>query len=77
MNWATTMAGNADNAANDRIPAEDNAQDGVESGSWSPHQVWLTRIKQPRDSQQALPGRSAMKLTIQSPGPHFWPRATR
>jgi len=77
MNWATTMASNADNAANNRIPTEENAHDGVESGSWSPHQVWLTRIEQPRDSQQPLPGRSAMNRTIHSPRSHFWLRATR
>jgi len=74
MSWATTMASNADNAAHNRTPTEDNALGGVESGSWNPHQVWLTRIKQPRDSRQYLPERSAMKLTMQSPRSHFWTR---
>jgi hypothetical protein len=77
MNWANTMAGNADAAANNRIPGDESAQDGVQTGSWDPHQVWLTRVKQPRDSRQRLPEQSAMKLTIQSPGSHFWTRATR
>jgi hypothetical protein len=71
MSWATTMAGNADNAAHHRNPSEDNTHDGVESGSWNPHQVWLTRIKQPRDSRQYLTERSATKLTIQSPRSHL------
>lgn len=47
MNWASTMASNADDAANNRIPGDDSAQDEVGSGSWDPRQVWLTRVKQP------------------------------
>ena len=77
MNWATTMASNADNAANNRISSVDTAHDDAESGSWSPHQVWLTRIKQPRESRQPLPERSATKSTAQSPRSYFWTRATR
>ena len=76
MNWATTMAGNANNAANSRVLNDEIAPGDVESGSWNPHQVWLTRIKQPRD-QQRLPERSAMKVTAQSARSPFWARATR
>jgi hypothetical protein len=77
MNWASTMASNADDAASDRIPSEESARDDVGSGSWDPHQVWLTRVKQPRDNRQRLPARPATRLTIESPGPHFWTRAAR
>jgi hypothetical protein len=71
------MAGNADNAANNRVLGDDDARAGAESGSWDPHQVWLTRVKQPRDSRQRLSERSAMKPTTKSPGSPFWMRATR
>ncbi|MEY2919295.1 MAG: hypothetical protein RL261_600 [Pseudomonadota bacterium] len=77
MDWASTMAGNADNAESNRISSDDSAQDGVSSGSWDPHQVWLTRVKQPRDNRPRLPARSAHKLAIESPGSHFWTRAAR
>ena len=71
MNWANTMASNADDAANNRIHSDDSAQHNVVSGSWDPHQVWLTRVKQPRDDRQ-LPSRQSS----QSTGSNFWTRAT-
>jgi len=71
------MASNAVDAANNRIPSDESARDDVGSGSWDPHQVWLTRVKQPRDSRQRLPARSAMKLAMESPASHFWTRGAR
>ena len=69
MNWARTMAGNAENAANNRLPSDDSVQDEIESGSWDLQPVWLTRMKQPRDGRQRLPERSAMKAIVQAPLP--------
>lgn len=77
MNWANTMAGNADDAANNRVPSDDGAQRNVVSGAWDPHQVWLTRVKQPRDGRQLPPKPLPVKLSSQSAGSHLWTRATR
>jgi hypothetical protein len=76
MNWAKTMAENADDAANNRVSGDDSAQRNVESGSWDPHQVWLTRVKQPRDGRQGLSNPPAKKSS-QVTQSYFWTRAAR
>lgn len=76
MNWANTMAGNADDAANNRVSGDDSARRNVESGAWDPHQVWLTRVKQPRDSRQG-PSNPPAKKPSQAAQSYFWTRAAR
>ena len=76
MNWANTMAGNADDAANNRVSGDDSAQRNVESGSWDPHQVWLTRVKQPRDERQE-PSSPPARQSPQATQAYFWTRAAR
>jgi hypothetical protein len=71
------MAGNADNAANDRTLSDESTQDEAGFGSWDPHQVWLTRVKQPRDSRHRLPKQTATKQTLESLRLRFWTRTTR
>ena len=76
MNWANTMAGNADDAANNHVSVDDSAQRNVNSGSWDPHQVWLTRVKQPRDGRQ-WPSNPPSKQSSKSTPAYFWTRAAR
>jgi hypothetical protein len=61
MNWASAMAGKANDAANDCVPSDPVAQRTVGPGAWDPHQVWLTRIKQPRDRRRHQPDQSPQK----------------
>jgi hypothetical protein len=61
MNWASTMAGNANDAANKRAPGDQGTPRSVRPAPWDPHQVWLTRVKQPRDSRQYPPYPSPQK----------------
>jgi hypothetical protein len=49
MNWLETMKQNANRAAkDDAFPGSGDMQ-GTSSTAWDPHEVWLTRVKQPRD----------------------------
>jgi hypothetical protein len=76
MNWANKLASVANDAADDRVPSNDDVQRNALSASWDPHQVWLTRIKQPRDGRQLPP--NPMPAKPSSPTAlHFWRRATR
>lgn len=77
MNWVNTLAGSAAGAANDQVPGDDSTQGNVVPGPWDPHQVWLTRVKQPRDGRQLPPKPLPVKLSSQSAGSHLWTRATR
>lgn len=77
MNWANTMAGNAADAANDQVPVDESTQGNVVSGAWDPHQVWLTRVKQPRDARRPPANPSPAKVPSQSTQTQFWRRATR
>jgi len=45
MNWADMMKENADRASRELVAAPT---------SWEPHEVWLTRIKAPRDHAAML-----------------------
>lgn len=77
MNWANTMAGNAEDAGNSRTPGDASARSNVGSEPWDPHQVWLTRVKQPRDGRQLPPNTLRARLTSQATEAHFRARATR
>jgi hypothetical protein len=77
MSWANKLASVANDAANDRVASNEGVQRTALSGSWDPHQVWLTRIKQPRDGRQLSPN----PIPANSPSPtaavNFWRRAAR
>jgi hypothetical protein len=49
MNWSDAMKDNADLLARDHSFTNASDMQRAESTSWDPHEVWLTRIKQPRD----------------------------
>jgi len=49
MSWAEAMKENARAASRDRVSADANVLRSAASTSWDPHEVWLTRVKQPRD----------------------------
>lgn len=77
MNWVNTLAGSAAEAANDQVPRDDSTQGNVVPGPWDPHQVWLTRVKQPRDVQRQPANPSPVKVPSQSTQTQFWRRAKR
>lgn len=56
MTWTDTMRHNAEVASRDHGPAGDDVADGTASASWDPYDVWLARVKQPRE-------RAARELT--------------
>ena len=49
MNWAEAMKETADAASQDRVSTDANVMRSAIPASWHPHEVWLTRVKQPRD----------------------------
>jgi hypothetical protein len=49
MNWADAMKDNADIASRELISTDAAVIPRNASTSWEPHQVWLTRVKLPRD----------------------------
>lgn len=49
MSWAEAMKENAKAASRDRVSADANVLRSAPATSWDPHEVWLTRVKQPRD----------------------------
>ena len=77
MEWAKTMAGNAGDAANNEVPGDDSAQRDLVPGAWDPHQVWLTRVKQPRDGRHRPSNPPPAAMSPQSKLSHTWIRATR
>lgn len=77
MNWATTMAGNADDDADNRAPSDDSGQRSVVPGAWDPHQVWLTRVKQPRDARPCPSSPAPAKSTSARASARIRARATR
>lgn len=60
MNWAETMKHNATVAVGTRVADDESVLRRTQTASWDPFEVWLTRIKQPRDSTSisAAVGRS-------------------
>ena len=49
MNWADAMKENADLAARELDAMDTNVMPRDASTSWDPHEVWLNRVKVPRD----------------------------
>ena len=49
MNWADAMKDNADIASRELISTDATVIPRDASPSWEPHEVWLPRVKLPRD----------------------------
>lgn len=49
MSWEEAMKEQAGLASQDRLFSEANVTRSTTTTSWDPHEVWLTRIKQPRE----------------------------
>lgn len=60
MKWADTMKGNATVASLEQAATDGGAFHRAPAAPWSPFEVWLTRIKQPREriANSAPSGRS-------------------
>jgi hypothetical protein len=50
MNWAETMQRNAHVAPGGHATRPRGTDLRAQREAWSPYEIWLTRIKQPRDS---------------------------
>ena len=62
MSWAEAMKENARAASRDRASADANVLRSAPSTSWDSYEVWLTRVKQPRE-------RAADRFTANTEGP--------
>ena len=49
MSWAEAMKENAKAASRNRIAADAKVLRSAPSTSWDSNEIWLTRVKQPRD----------------------------
>ena len=49
MSWAEAMKENAKAASRHRVSADANVLRSAPSTSWDLDEVWLTRVKQPRE----------------------------
>jgi hypothetical protein len=49
MSWAETMKEAADVAASGRGATDANIIRSASSAPWDPYEVWLTRVKRPRE----------------------------
>ena len=47
--WPEAMKANADVTLRDRAYGEEEVILGTQAAGWDPREVWLSRIKQPRD----------------------------
>ena len=50
MSWSETMKGNATVASLEHVANDESVFRPTQATSWDPFEVWLTRIKQPRDN---------------------------
>jgi hypothetical protein len=63
MKWEDAMKDNANVASSDRAFTDGSAMRSTASTSWDPHEVWLTRVKQPRELAARRDTDSAMGQT--------------
>ena len=63
MNWTDTMKENANRVSREPFAIQDDIH-AATSMVWDPHDVWLTRVKQPRDRAAIR----AMAATLQQAG---------
>lgn len=49
MNWTDAMKNNANVVSRDHDSPEVTSMHSAAATSWDPHEVWLTRVKEPRD----------------------------
>ena len=49
MSWTQAMKEQASVDSRDRLATDANVMRSATSTSWDPHEVWLTRVKQPRE----------------------------
>lgn len=49
MGWSDVIGGSTEGASRDQDAVEGGNSGGAESAPWDPYDVWLTRVKQPRE----------------------------
>ena len=64
MSWADSMIASANVALRDRAANDEGIFRSTEPTSWDPYEVWLTRVKQPRDRAAQVVTTSASNRTL-------------
>jgi hypothetical protein len=64
MSWAESMKASATVALRDRGTKDEGIFRGTQPASWDPYEVWLTRVKQPRDRAAQVVTASASDRTL-------------
>jgi hypothetical protein len=49
MNWADTVKAYSSLTSSQRYSGDASVIGGASPASWDPHEVWVTRIKEPRE----------------------------
>lgn len=49
MRWEDAMRANAESVSMDRVSADADVGHSDVSTAWDPYEVWLSRVKRPRD----------------------------
>ena len=49
MKWAESMHDSITGTPGDEVTRDESRYFSSETAHWTPHEVWLTRVKQPRD----------------------------
>jgi hypothetical protein len=68
MSWAETMISSATVALHDRATNDEGIFRSTQPTSWDPYEVWLTRVKQPRDRAAQVVTASASNPTLHVSG---------
>ena len=50
MSWSEAIKGNVPVALLEHVAHDESVSRPTQAASWDPFEVWLTRIKQPRDN---------------------------
>jgi hypothetical protein len=64
MSWAETMISSATVALRDHPANDEGTFRSTQPTSWDPYDVWLTRVKQPRDRAAQVVTASASNPTL-------------
>jgi hypothetical protein len=68
MSWAEAMKEMAEAASRDSAYADANVMRRAVSTSWDPYEVWLRRVKQPRDLAASRISADAVGQVRRQPG---------
>lgn len=69
QSWSNVMKANATSVAlRDRVSNDGGTGYGMEAAGWNPYDVWLSRIKEPRDHAASSPASASLNPASNMPG---------